>query len=187
MTLERIEGVVRKRNGTPEERRAYNRWQYLRHRDKQLARSREWRERNPEKLKEQREAAKANGNTGRWNRKYTYGLSDEDLDRMRRAQKDRCPGCWRRFSLLLAIPAKKSRMHVDHCPDSGRIRGLLCNACNRVLGIAMQRSETLRRLADYLDNEGVLSEDVKVANLKRCNRHRRSHVSGIPDCRSRSR
>lgn len=41
--------------------------------------------------------------------------------------------------------------HIDHCHASGRFRGLLCSGCNHALGKVLDRPETLRRLADYLE------------------------------------
>jgi hypothetical protein len=41
-------------------------------------------------------------------------------------------------------------LHVDHCHSSGRVRGLLCAACNTMLGFARDNQETLRRAAEYV-------------------------------------
>jgi len=39
---------------------------------------------------------------------------------------------------------------VDHCHDSGRVRGFLCNPCNRALAATRDDAEILHRAADYL-------------------------------------
>lgn len=44
------------------------------------------------------------------------------------------------------------RLHVDHCHDSNRIRGLLCKQCNLGLGHFRDRPEILRAAASYLEN-----------------------------------
>lgn len=41
--------------------------------------------------------------------------------------------------------------HVDHCHDSGKVRGLLCMACNIMLGKAQDNTETLRAAIKYLE------------------------------------
>lgn len=51
----------------------------------------------------------------------------------------------------LAEHATESRLYVDHCHISNRVRGLLCRACNTMLGAARDRAETLRSGAAYLE------------------------------------
>lgn len=43
-------------------------------------------------------------------------------------------------------------MHVDHCHDSDRIRGLLCKQCNLGLGHFKDQPTVLRAAASYLEN-----------------------------------
>ncbi|MEW9902678.1 endonuclease VII domain-containing protein [Pseudomonas putida] len=42
---------------------------------------------------------------------------------------------------------------VDHCHDTGKIRGLLCNKCNQGLGLFKDSIQNLRRAADYLESQ----------------------------------
>lgn len=47
------------------------------------------------------------------------------------------------------------KLDVDHCHNSGRVRGVLCNPCNVVLGHARDRADLLEAAAKYLrDNSG---------------------------------
>jgi hypothetical protein len=55
---------------------------------------------------------------------------------------------------------KSRRLHIDHDHQTGKVRGLLCYPCNRLLLGAGVRSDRLRAAADYLDSEGVLTEEV---------------------------
>lgn len=47
-------------------------------------------------------------------------------------------------------------LHVDHDHGTGRVRGLLCHQCNRVLGLAHDNPELMRKAIEYLSH-GVLS------------------------------
>jgi hypothetical protein len=42
------------------------------------------------------------------------------------------------------------RLAVDHCHDTGLVRGLLCQACNRGIGCFSHDVATLRSAIDYL-------------------------------------
>jgi hypothetical protein len=50
------------------------------------------------------------------------------------------------------------RLHVDHCHETGRVRGLLCTLCNNAIGQAGESPERLRALATYLEERGPLSQ-----------------------------
>jgi Recombination endonuclease VII len=41
---------------------------------------------------------------------------------------------------------------IDHCHETGMVRGLLCNACNRGLGLLGDKVETLEKVLLYLKN-----------------------------------
>jgi len=56
-----------------------------------------------------------------------------------------CVGCLQTTDLVF-----------DHCHTSNRFRGWICNSCNKTLGFAKDDSQTLRRLADYLDAFNLL-------------------------------
>jgi hypothetical protein len=42
------------------------------------------------------------------------------------------------------------KLHVDHCHDTGRVRGLLCGPCNQGIGLMRHSSERLRHAIVYL-------------------------------------
>jgi hypothetical protein len=68
-----------------------------------------------------------------------YGQDGLELE-ARRAAGDGCDVCGNRTA----------RMAIDHCHDTGRVRGLLCKDCNLVLGWMNDDPARLRALADYL-------------------------------------
>lgn len=76
-------------------------------------------------------------------RKWAYGLTAAAFDALHRAQDGACAMCSEPFG-------DPRKAHVDHCHDTGEVRGLLCHGCNHVLGMANDRPEVLRAGIDYL-------------------------------------
>lgn len=59
----------------------------------------------------------------------TYGLSVEQFDALIASQNNGCAICGGAFG-----ETKRTRPCVDHCHRTGKVRGLLCIACNCMLG-----------------------------------------------------
>lgn len=76
-----------------------------------------------------------------------YGVTPEDVAAMRDAQGGMCAGCGREFNGGRGHEAEC----VDHDHTTGRVRGLLCGACNLALGYVKDDPARLRALADYLE------------------------------------
>jgi hypothetical protein len=64
---------------------------------------------------------------------YRYGITKQDYDCLLDAQKKCCAICG------TTKPSSKSKKHkyfsVDHCHQTGKIRGLLCATCNSAIGL----------------------------------------------------
>lgn len=69
-----------------------------------------------------------------------YGLSPKQHLAMREAQGHRCAMCRREVKLV-----------VDHCHRNGNVRALLCDRCNRLLGVADDEPGLLRSAIGYLE------------------------------------
>lgn len=82
-------------------------------------------------------------------RRYHYGMTGAQFDEMFAAQGNACLVC------KSTEPDGKMPWHVDHCHESGNIRGILCRHCNCALGMAKDNAYTLRALAEYLDRNRV--------------------------------
>ena len=81
-----------------------------------------------------------------------HGLTLDQFARMWEEQDGRCAICLR--------PAEECRvrwqdtsspLHVDHCHNTGKIRGLLCVECNQGLGRFRDSPAALRCAATYLE------------------------------------
>ena len=79
--------------------------------------------------------------------KHLYGITAEEYAQMLEQQQGVCAICNR--------PPGKRRLHVDHCHKTGKIRGLLCLRCNRVLGFMRDDPQLLHAMADYVEVAGV--------------------------------
>ncbi len=84
---------------------------------------------------------------GRW-RDYklriTYGITEEELLDLLKAQNYKCAICEK----ILSYPNKNT--HVDHDHTSGKVRGVLCHTCNTGLGKLGDSIESLTRALNYL-------------------------------------
>lgn len=82
-----------------------------------------------------------------------YGLTPESYGAMVTTQNGGCAICG------ATSPGRKGsgRLLIDHCHDTGVVRGLLCHPCNAILGYAKDSADRLRAAADYLER----SEDFR--------------------------
>ena len=98
-----------------------------------------WRLANPEKVKAQR---------AKDNRKQTlrrHKLTEEQFTEMAKTQGYRCAVC------RDSVPKGRwKKLQVDHDHRTGKRRGLLCQNCNILLGLANDNINTLLAAAAYL-------------------------------------
>lgn len=105
---------------------------------------RKWRENNPEN-------AKLSQRRRNW--RYRYGLSSTEYDKMLKTQGGGCAIC---SSLDPHGPKGGSWLKhfaVDHCHSSNKVRGLLCNRCNRALGLFQDSLKVLENALEYLKKD----------------------------------
>lgn len=116
----------------PEKRRAHRRAYYAAHREERRVRARrEWANRDPAKIRASR-------------RLQRYGLTADQFEILWSRQQGRCALC----SEVLRVGGKA--IHIDHCHETQRVRGILCARCNLGLGKFGDSIEQLQRAIDYL-------------------------------------
>lgn len=71
--------------------------------------------------------------------KYKYGLTLEQYENMKLQQKEKCKLC-----------DQKKFLVIDHNHLSGKIRGLLCQGCNKGLGHFQENIIILKEAIKYL-------------------------------------
>jgi hypothetical protein len=72
-----------------------------------------------------------------------YGLTKADKTKMHQKQNGSCAIC--KEDVLL------SDIVVDHCHTTGKVRGLLCNACNKAIGLLKDDPKRCIVMARYLN------------------------------------
>jgi hypothetical protein len=75
-----------------------------------------------------------------YTRKTKYGITPEEYSTMHASQNGNCAICEKNFETLC----------VDHDHDTGRVRGLLCQSCNKFIGLAFEDISILNASIDYL-------------------------------------
>jgi hypothetical protein len=80
-----------------------------------------------------------------------YGIDWEGFDLLWERCLGKCSICDKPLGL------DSSDTHVDHCHESGSVRGILCRHCNQGLGQFRDDPERIRAAADYLERFNLLS------------------------------
>jgi len=127
-------------------------------------RAKRWQRENPERVRAQREAAKADGRrreqTRRSHLKQKYGMTTEQYDEMLAAQGGGCAICGR-------PPRPDISLHVDHDHATGAIRGLSCFRCNNALGDFDDDISLLESAVRYLHaHDPVVQEEVALVKAR---------------------
>jgi hypothetical protein len=80
-----------------------------------------------------------------------YGITIADYDALLATQDGVCAACGGKDQ-------NGRRLAVDHCHETGRVRGLLCDFCNRAVGLLRNDPATAEGVARYLHGVGVTSK-----------------------------
>jgi hypothetical protein len=107
---------------------------YKNNREQHLATTKEWVKKNPRRVKH---------NLLNW----SFGISLEHYEQLLESQNGVCAICKKGEQ-----SNRNKTLCVDHCHDTGEIRGLLCSHCNRGIGLLGDNPETLESAITYLNN-----------------------------------
>ena len=77
--------------------------------------------------------------------KYKYGMTDASFGELLASQGGCCAIC-----ATTEPGGKHGTFNVDHCHDTGKVRGILCQSCNVTLGRAGDNLPGLMRFVGYL-------------------------------------
>lgn len=84
--------------------------------------------------------------------KTLYGITVDQYYQMLKEQGGGCATCGvktpggRGYKRM----GKPEMFYVDHCHSTGRVRGLLCNSCNRGIGFLRDDAGLAIKIAEYL-------------------------------------
>jgi len=80
--------------------------------------------------------------------KHRYGITLDDYNNLYKKQGEKC-GCCGKSKDLGGLKG----LYVDHCHDSGNIRGLLCSSCNTAIGLLGDNLEGVKLAVKYLSDK----------------------------------
>jgi hypothetical protein len=130
----------------------YSKWWYSKNRVKHLAACKAYRKKNYEECKRREELYRNNNRkknreyTRAWHIKRKYGLSVLDRNNLLKKQNHKCALCGellgRKFS-------------IDHCHKSGKVRGIVHQFCNLVLGFSKEDVNILKKTIKYIKKHKI--------------------------------
>lgn len=86
-----------------------------------------------------------------WARKKKYGITQEEFDALWIVFRGKCGICDNDLRMPLSQRGQPlDVVAVDHNHSTGNIRGLLCNACNKGIGLFREDVSVLQKAKDYL-------------------------------------
>lgn len=80
-----------------------------------------------------------------------FDITLEEFLELQKSHNDCCGICGIHESEARNLRTKHYGLYVDHCHDTGKVRGLLCHNCNLVLGQAKDDIDILKKAIDYLN------------------------------------
>ena len=148
-TRKAVTGAGLKKQLHMKSRKEYDNKYYHIHKEELLKKNKEYREKNREKIKIQKKKYKKENplkiKTYKLHDrlKSNFGISLKDYNDLLLKQGNLCAICFQ--------PEKNKRLAVDHNHKTGKVRGLLCQKCNRGLGLFNDDSILVENAYKYLN------------------------------------
>lgn len=79
----------------------------------------------------------------------TYGITAEDYYNMLADQDGKCAVC--ESEEVNSSRISSGKLFIDHCHDTGKVRGLLCSKCNHAIGLLNDDTDLLHKAIAYLN------------------------------------
>jgi len=114
---------------------------YAQNREMYLRKTKEWRDANPDRVATSLRKSQL---------LKRYNLTPDMFNEMLGISDGRCYICGDVLARLT-----KEFPCIDHCHQTGVIRGILCSRCNRMLGLARDNPEILQNAVKYLNSESA--------------------------------
>lgn len=119
----------------------YSNKNYIKNKDKQSKYAKKYYEKNKRRF-----AQYASVNNATYYLKKKYNMTWADYYKILDSQNLKCPICMRDIK-----PRPSKRMtHIDHCHRTGKVRGILCSDCNKLLGMSRENIQTLKNAISYI-------------------------------------
>jgi DNA mismatch repair ATPase MutL len=123
---------------------------YEANKEKSRKKRKDWNDANRDKMNEYNKAYREKNHDKSRHRtvKYKYGLTSSEYDSLVEQSGGTCPICGILFDWI--DRHKANRPCVDHCHESGKIRGLICGKCNAALGMFYDDISILEKAIQWL-------------------------------------
>lgn len=94
------------------------------------------------------------------NRSRNYNLTEDQYNQMLVDQDYKCSICYIDLNNL-----DRYKIHIDHCHDSLKVRGILCKSCNLLLGYGKDNIDIFKSAIRYLNEETDMYLDREINSL----------------------
>lgn len=105
--------------------------------DRNKQKAKEWRKRNPEKSRMSSLLSK-------------HKITENQYKKIIKDHNGKCAICKTDARIKSKTEGLKSALAIDHCHETGKIRGLLCHGCNIALGAFKDSIKNLKEAIGYL-------------------------------------